>query len=443
MTQLNARSRSPRHRTIIAAAAAPLVAAALLLAAPATATTTTSGTPAAIATTPEQDSGETVPLDPTGAHVPTAEELAAQQAEAERLAGEVDNTEAALKGARSTIDDLTEAAEAAQESERSAQRAQAAADAERVRQELRLQAATALVSSRKSELGRWAAQTYRRGGSMGDIESYLTLLQSDSSDDLGQRVQMLDLVGRWRGSAVDTVEEAEAVQADATTRSAAAAEAATVAAAQALQARAEADAALGQQQSQVALYGALLRKVEDEAVEAGEKTEEMIRVRAEAEQLRLAAQAAAFRDNRISGDVGDCKGLPTEAYGNGAIPLIALCPLFAAPGHRLRADAAFAFNALSEAYAAEFGTPICITDSYRTFEEQLAVRAAKPTLAAVPGTSNHGWGTATDLCGSIQVFGSPQHEWMRQNAPLYGWFHPSWAQQGGSKPEPWHWEFGA
>ncbi len=70
------------------------------------------------------------------------------------------------------------------------------------------------------------------------------------------------------------------------------------------------------------------------------------------------------------------------------------------------------------------------------------MRAAKPTLAAVPGTSNHGWGTAVDLCGGIQTFGSAQHVWMRQNAPLYGWYLPSWAQQTGSKPEPWHWEYG-
>lgn len=445
--QLIDRRRTRWHRMLIAAAAAPLVAAALLVATPAMAAPgagePVSTTPVATPAADEQDGGEGVPTDPTGVHVPTAEELAEQQAEAERLAGEVVNTADALAEARSQIDDLSEAAEAALDSERAAQRAQAEAESERSRQQLRLHAATALVQSRKGELGRWAAQTYRHGGSMGDIENYLTLLQSDSSDDLGQRVQMLDLVGRWRGSVVDTVEEAEEVQADATKKSAAAAETAVVAAAQALQARSDADDALGKQRSQVALFGALLRKVEGDAVEAGEKTEEMARVRAEAEQLRLAAQATAFRDNRITGAVGDCTGLPTEGYGNGAIPVVALCPLFAAPGQRLRADAAFAFNSLSEAYAAEFGTPICVTDSYRTFEGQVTVRAAKPTLAAVPGTSNHGWGTAVDLCGAIQTFGSPQHLWMRQNAPLYGWFHPQWAQQTGSKPEPWHWEFGA
>jgi hypothetical protein len=30
---------------------------------------------------------------------------------------------------------------------------------------------------------------------------------------------------------------------------------------------------------------------------------------------------------------------------------------------------------------------------------------------------------------------------MQDKSLIYGFFHPSWAQQGGSKPEPWHWEF--
>ena len=30
---------------------------------------------------------------------------------------------------------------------------------------------------------------------------------------------------------------------------------------------------------------------------------------------------------------------------------------------------------------------------------------------------------------------------MKQNGPLYGWFHPSWAAAGGSLPEPWHFEY--
>ena len=135
-------------------------------------------------------------------------------------------------------------------------------------------------------------------------------------------------------------------------------------------------------------------------------------------------------------------GGDVSSYPNGAIPPANLCPLWAAGGHRLRADAAFGFSRMSEAYALKFGRPICVTDSYRDYAGQVAVYAAKPNLAAKPGTSNHGWGTATDLCGGIQTFGTPQHLWMRANAPLYGFFHPSWAQQGGSRPEAWHWEFG-
>jgi LAS superfamily LD-carboxypeptidase LdcB len=131
-----------------------------------------------------------------------------------------------------------------------------------------------------------------------------------------------------------------------------------------------------------------------------------------------------------------------SAYCNGRVPLDALCPLAVAPGHRLRADAAHAFDALAAAYRAEFGVDLCITDSYRSAASQVQTYAAKPGLAAVPGTSNHGWGTAVDLCGGIEGFGTPQHAWMRDHASLFGWFHPSWAQQGGSRPEPWHWEFG-
>ena len=49
---------------------------------------------------------------------------------------------------------------------------------------------------------------------------------------------------------------------------------------------------------------------------------------------------------------------------------------------------------------------------------------------------------AADLCGGIENDGSPQHEWMVDNADRYGWQNPDWALPGGSGPhEPWHWEF--
>jgi len=127
---------------------------------------------------------------------------------------------------------------------------------------------------------------------------------------------------------------------------------------------------------------------------------------------------------------------------NGMIPTSELCSLDSAPGHLLRCDAARAYDALALAYRADFGTPPCITDSYRSFSAQVAAFANKPKLTAVPGTSNHGWGLAVDLCGGIETPGTVQHEWMQEHAGLFGWVHPAWAEPGGGRPEPWHWEFG-
>ena len=130
-----------------------------------------------------------------------------------------------------------------------------------------------------------------------------------------------------------------------------------------------------------------------------------------------------------------------QRYPNGVIPLAALCRLWGAHDEFLRADAAYNFNRLSRAYAKRFGTPICVTDSYRSLAAQKSLYKAKPKLAAVPGTSNHGWGVAADLCGGVERFGSVQHAWLFENAPRYRWVHPTWAQKAGSRPEPWHWEY--
>ena len=127
-------------------------------------------------------------------------------------------------------------------------------------------------------------------------------------------------------------------------------------------------------------------------------------------------------------------------YPNGLIPPSAMCPLGAA-GHTLRCDAAAAYRAMSAAFAGAFGTPICITDSYRTYAGQVRLYGQKPALAAVPGTSNHGWGLAVDLCGGIERFGTQQYAWMKANAGRFGFLHPDWAEPGNGREEPWHWEY--
>jgi peptidoglycan DL-endopeptidase CwlO len=129
-----------------------------------------------------------------------------------------------------------------------------------------------------------------------------------------------------------------------------------------------------------------------------------------------------------------------SGYPNGFIPPTALCPI-GIGDHLLRCDAAAAFAALNEAYGRTFGTPVCVTDSYRTFDSQVRLYGQKPALAAVPGTSNHGWGLAVDLCGGAESFGSATYAWLAANAPAFGWVNPSWARPGAGREEPWHWEY--
>jgi hypothetical protein len=159
------------------------------------------------------------------------------------------------------------------------------------------------------------------------------------------------------------------------------------------------------------------------------------------QQARLTGRTVPQAPGPVGAGSAECPGASTVGFPNGLIPRSALCPLAAGPGHWLRADAAAAFGVLSGQFAAEFGRPLCVTDSYRTLAAQVSVYARKPGLAAQPGTSNHGWGTALDLCGGAQSFGTAEHAWLAAHAPPTGWFHPSWAAASGSRPEPWHWEF--
>jgi hypothetical protein len=130
-------------------------------------------------------------------------------------------------------------------------------------------------------------------------------------------------------------------------------------------------------------------------------------------------------------------------YSKGLIPAAGLCPLSAA-GQMLRCDAAGQWNAMSAAYRADSGSPICITDSYRSMAVQVRLRAEKPTLAAVPGTSNHGWALAVDLCEAGRTamdFSTRTYVWLKANAAGFGWVHPAWAEPGRGQEEPWHWEY--
>ena len=155
----------------------------------------------------------------------------------------------------------------------------------------------------------------------------------------------------------------------------------------------------------------------------------------------ILARASAVGVDTSSWGPGGC--LPPNPYGavNGFLPDDALCPLGQATGHRLQTAAARSFDALSQARRTVTGQPLCVTDSYRSYGAQVDVFRRKPSLAATPGRSQHGWGLAVDLCGGAERFDTEVHQWLKANAPAYGWVHPAWAEPGGSRPEPWHWEY--
>lgn len=128
-----------------------------------------------------------------------------------------------------------------------------------------------------------------------------------------------------------------------------------------------------------------------------------------------------------------------SAAPNGQAPDAILCAL--PNGFRLRGDAAAAWARLNAAYLSKFEGQLCLTGGYRDLDTQRRLYASKPGLAARPGTSNHGWGVAVDVCGGVETFGTEEYLWMLQTAGQYGWENPAWARSGGSRPEPWHWEF--
>ena len=176
------------------------------------------------------------------------------------------------------------------------------------------------------------------------------------------------------------------------------------------------------------------------SVEPGPPSAEEIAAQQAAEREAVAAQQAAERAAMASQLAAWADS--TAGYSNGNIPTDLLCSPSFAPGHFVRCDGVYYLEQLNTAYRAAFGTDISVTSSYRSYASQVSVKASKGSLAAPPGTSNHGMGQALDLGGGINQFGTAQYNWMRENAPAYGWDNPTWARPGGANPEAWHWEFG-
>ncbi len=369
---------------------------------------------------------------PTPSPTPsTAAQLQSQaQREAEVLAAEQQAQQLADASAAKALEAYQAAQRRADEAARTA-RAQAAA----------LRVAAVRTEASREALSRYLGSIYRTGVGNRRLSVLSDLIDAEDPQALFSGLSMASRVGGNRNDQLASLRSAEDVQARAADRAEQAQEASTAAAAAAATAKAKADRAVADQMARVAAAAATLITTQQRAVDAAAREYALAQAEVIARTRSAVTPIDALLGAAVARPEATCKGASTLGFANGQIPVEVLCPLWGTSGHILRADAAAAFNALSRKYAETFRAPICVTDSYRDYPSQVAVRAAKPTLAAVPGTSNHGWGVALDLCDGVQVFGSRQHEWLRQHAMAYGWFHPSWAQAGGSKPEAWHWEF--
>jgi len=130
---------------------------------------------------------------------------------------------------------------------------------------------------------------------------------------------------------------------------------------------------------------------------------------------------------------------PTTA--NGAMPADELVPIVYPgvrenPPVRLRSEAAAALLRLLEAYHSETGDYLPVDEGYRDLAEQQRVFDTYGwPRAAIPGTSNHGEGTAVDFVNPPVVRGSQTHTWLAANASKFG-FEPL-----TDPDEPWHWDY--
>lgn len=115
---------------------------------------------------------------------------------------------------------------------------------------------------------------------------------------------------------------------------------------------------------------------------------------------------------------------------NGHLPASVMTPVSWATdsrgdGYWLVTPATAALEQLDAAFRAEFGHHLDIDLAYRDLATQEAMYAALgPTVAAYPGTSNHGWGIAIDVPELPCEYGlhTPQRDWLVAHGPTWHWF---------------------
>ena len=140
----------------------------------------------------------------------------------------------------------------------------------------------------------------------------------------------------------------------------------------------------------------------------------------------------ARTSSSISGVSSGLAPAGLQWYGNGRIPEGALTPI-GVGRHRLWSPAADAFRRMT-ASAAAAGVHLGVTDSYRSYDDQVDVARRKGLygqggLAAQPGTSTHGWGLSVDVDATADTL-----PWLRQHAREFGFVEDV-------PREPWHWTY--
>lgn len=150
----------------------------------------------------------------------------------------------------------------------------------------------------------------------------------------------------------------------------------------------------------------------------------------------------------------------STTYANGSVPASDLAPLDGQPDAQLRADAAAAWNRARAAVTARTGITLRVRGWNRTLAEQerffheryeprktggtdvrwyKGVRYARVrgAAAAIPGTSNHGWGVALDVedYGNVGQFDYPRRVATFPTLAEHGWTD---TEGRGAIREPWH-----
>jgi hypothetical protein len=124
---------------------------------------------------------------------------------------------------------------------------------------------------------------------------------------------------------------------------------------------------------------------------------------------------------------------------NGKLPASELSPI---PGGQLRKDAAVAWLAMRAKAGKEQGVwlvPTSPRTAYRPLVEQQyfwnLYKSGRGALAAVPGTSNHGWGLAVDLPSAGMEAA------VREFGHIFGWGIRGGKLSSDAPSESWHCTF--